>query len=57
MKKTASLFLALLLLFQCVPLAYAVDPQIDANAGGGGSGTSQTGKPASPSLVAPMIFR
>lgn len=43
MKKITSLFLALLLLFQCMPLTYAVDPQIDANAGGGGSGTSKTG--------------
>jgi len=52
MKKITSLFLALLMLFQCMPLAYAVDPKVISNADGGGSGTSQTGgRPASPSLA------
>ena len=43
-KRITSLILTLILLFQCIPLAYAVDtPDVNANAGGSGSGTSQTG--------------
>ena len=57
-KRITSLILTLILLFQCIPLAYAVDtPDVNANAGGSGSGTSQTGKPASPPLVAALIIR
>ena len=41
-KRITSLFITLILLFQCIPLAYA-DEDIDANAAGNGNTSVQTG--------------